>query len=383
MSIPMILASCNDEVVLDENENQVNEKIQSLKFAQIVNDIKEVYQYIVTEKDFSDAIEILTETGKLHLLEFLIIAEPEVVTLRSGTVIQKHNEEYYFQGDIMLTQEQLAMLSDPNFCLEPAVLNKENSNESILAYMAEKYPDIDFPDFDTMEKVIEEYNRNSGKKDNCVSTRGAGLIGVPYMNYVWATDCPYVINSSFSTTERQFIQNAINTWNSNASGTGITLVPRTNQNDYIEFVHGSLNASNVGKVGGKQKITLVQNGFSAGTVMHEIGHAFGLFHEHQKENRDKHIIVHTNNIQDGMAHNFDRRATNCAQFDNFDYESIMLYDSYAWSKNGQPTLTRNDAARSTWSSQRVRLSQDDINIIPKMKKLSVAATYAWIMSGGK
>lgn len=43
MSIPMILASCNNEVVLDENENQVNEKIQSLKFAQTVNDIKEVY----------------------------------------------------------------------------------------------------------------------------------------------------------------------------------------------------------------------------------------------------------------------------------------------------------------------------------------------------
>lgn len=103
MSIPMILASCNNEVVLDEKENQVNEKIQSLKFAQTVNDIKEVYQYIVTEKDFSDAIEILTETGKLHLLELLTITEPEVVTLRSGTVIQKHNEEYYFQGDIMLT----------------------------------------------------------------------------------------------------------------------------------------------------------------------------------------------------------------------------------------------------------------------------------------
>lgn len=42
------------------------------------------------------------------------------------------------------------MLSDPNFCLEPAVLNKENSNESILAYMAEKYPDIDLPDFDAV-----------------------------------------------------------------------------------------------------------------------------------------------------------------------------------------------------------------------------------------
>lgn len=203
MSIVVTLASCSDEATLSEKEkgNQTNEKILSLRTAKTVNDIKEVYQYIVTEKDFSDAIEILTKNNKLHLLEFLTTAEPEVITLRSGMAIQKCNEEHYFQGDIILTQEQLDMLSDPDFNLQPVILDKENSDESILAYMAEKYPKIEFPDFDTMEKVIEE----NGKDKNPVSTRGAGLIGVPYMNYIWSTDCPYVINSSFSATERQFI----------------------------------------------------------------------------------------------------------------------------------------------------------------------------------
>jgi hypothetical protein len=360
----------------------VNEKIQSLKSAQTVNDIKEVYPYIITEKDFSDAIKILSENNKEHLLEMLSIGEPEVITLRSGTVVEKHNNEYYYQGDIILTQEQLDLLSDPDFQMEPAIIDRNDLDGSILAYMEEKYPNIEFPDFNTMEKAIEEYQKNNAKDENSVTTRGAGLIGVPFMNYVWSVDCPYVISSSFSATERQFIQNAINTWNANASTTGITLVQRTNQTDYVEFIYGTLNASYIGKIGGKQTITLVQKSFSAGTVMHEIGHAFGLYHEHGKENRDKHVLVHGNNIQDGMAYAFVKRSTNCAQFDTFDYGSIMLYDSYAWSKNGQATLTKNDAARTTWVAQRVRLTQDDIDIIPKMKKLSVAATYAWILSGG-
>lgn len=380
----IILTSCSDETTFNDNEKgrPINEKIQSLKNAKSAEDIRAVYEYIVTEEDFSDAIEILTENNKVHLLENLNIEEPQNITLRSGVVVERNDDnEYFYQGDIRLTQEQLDILENPDINATPFTIDKENSMESIYAYMAEKLPGVQLPDFDNIKKIVEEYENNNNNTEHSLSTRGAALIVVPCtFGGLWEVNCPYVISSSFTTTERQFIVNAINTWNSNSSVTGITLKQRTNEKDYVEFVYGTTNSSNVGRKGGRQTITLISNGFSAGTAMHEIGHAFGLLHEHSKENRDKHINVISQNILDGKAHNFTRQATNCAQFDTFDYGSVMMYSSDTFSKNGAPTLRRKD--NSTWIAQRVRLSTDDINIIPKMREWSIAATFVWIMSGG-
>ena len=65
-----------------------------------------------------------------HLLEHLTLEEFEPITLRSGLVLQTNNNEYY-DGDIRLTQEQVEMLSDPNFIVEPIIIDKNNPSGNI------------------------------------------------------------------------------------------------------------------------------------------------------------------------------------------------------------------------------------------------------------
>ena len=87
-----------------------------------------------------------------------------------------------------------------------------------------------------------------------------------------------------------------------------------------------------------------------------------MFHEQARKDRDRFININYGNIQDGKTHNFDtweRRGFNGGDLtSNFDFSSIMLYGSGAFSKNGQPTITRKDG--STYSTNRSSLSSGDV-----------------------
>ena len=67
---------------------------------------------------------------------------------------------------------------------------------------------------------------------------------------------------------REKIRQAIDVWHSQ---TQIKLVPRTNHKDYVEFIAGDGNSSYVGKIGGKQNITIDSSLGTAGNMIHEIG----------------------------------------------------------------------------------------------------------------
>lgn len=96
-----------------------------------------------------------------------------------------------------------------------------------------------------------------------------------------------------------------------------------------------------------------------GTTIHEIGHAVGLLHEQTRVDRDDHIVVNYANIESGKSSNFDKHSTTtAADHGAYDFDSIMHYDSYAFSANGQPTITKKDG--TTFASQRTSLSPGDI-----------------------
>ena len=57
-------------------------------------------------------------------------------------------------------------------------------------------------------------------------------------------------------------------------------------------------SSSVGKSGGQQNITLGPGCFRLGTVLHEMMHALGIVHEQSRPDRDDHIEVLKENIEE-------------------------------------------------------------------------------------
>jgi hypothetical protein len=77
---------------------------------------------------------------------------------------------------------------------------------------------------------------------------------------------------------------------------------------------------------------------------HEIGHAIGLLHEHQRPDRDDHIHVYSENIKDGWSDQLNKDDSGDMSLNlPYDISSIMHYDSYAFS-NGKPTILRKDGS---------------------------------------
>lgn len=57
--------------------------------------------------------------------------------------------------------------------------------------------------------------------------------------------------------------------------------------------------------------------------------------------RDNYVSIHWQNIQAGTEHNFDSYGPDMITNFGVEYDkgSIMHYDAYAFSSNGQPTIT--------------------------------------------
>lgn len=96
----------------------------------------------------------------------------------------------------------------------------------------------------------------------------------------------------------------------------------------------------------KRRMNLGQGCESYATVLHELGHAFGIGHEHQRPDRDQYLQVLKENISDpylglNTKMNFSTQAGQT--LGEYDFLSIMQYSRKAFSKNGKDTLFPGEA----------------------------------------
>lgn len=177
----------------------------------------------------------------------------------------------------------------------------------------------------------------------------------------------YAIDPDLSSQSR--VTDAIKHWSYRFS-----FVPRTTEANYIYFTDEDDGChSSIGMVGGQQKLWL-DNDCTTGNAIHELGHAIGLFHEQSRSDRDTYITVNWANIESGKSGNFNTYVeSGDAGFDHLpmDWNSVMMYDSYSFSKNGSATMTRKDG--TTWTRQRKGLSAGDVSTINRMYPSALAA----------
>jgi Astacin (Peptidase family M12A) len=165
---------------------------------------------------------------------------------------------------------------------------------------------------------------------------------------------PYVISDEFSEGQRREVLRAIDHWNDR---TIIRLRRRFNEEDFVRFVLAEdVCQATVGRVGGEQTVGCdVGDGFGTGNVIHEIGHAVGYFHEHQRPDRDQFVRINAGNIEAGKEHNFDMRLGGVV-LGPYDYGSMMHYPEDAFSDGGDTI----DPLQDVDIGQRDGLSEFDI-----------------------
>jgi hypothetical protein len=147
---------------------------------------------------------------------------------------------------------------------------------------------------------------------------------------------PYTMSPNLTSVDRTRILAGIAQWE---QLTNLRFVARDSQSDYVEFRIGQFFCSSpVGRQGGKQSVTL-EPGFGVDTLIHELGHALGLQHEHQRPDRDSFVTVDEDKIQPGQGHNFDKLSpADVVVGPTYDLRSIMHYRASTFGAGGQSPL---------------------------------------------
>lgn len=173
----------------------------------------------------------------------------------------------------------------------------------------------------------------------------------------------YTVAGNMGSINANKITSAVNEYNSK---TNTQWIPRTNQTNYVEFIFGSSSGSDgwahIGYQGGRQTISLDQY-ISVASVIHEMGHTVGLYHEHSRKDRDQYISIQWNNIQSGQAYNFNMYNSG-TDIGPFNINSVMMYWPNSYSKNGLPTIKRANNTNFTYN--RTGFTTGDINTINTM-----------------
>lgn len=202
-----------------------------------------------------------------------------------------------------------------------------------------------------------------------MATRGVALNGLAGR---WPHgEVPYVLDASLSSSTRRAIEEAVAVWNASGSITLSAISAASAPRDHVVFQTGPGCASWVGRQGGAQEIWIGEH-CTSGSVMHEIGHALGLEHEHTRADRDQHIRIVWDSIVLEKRHNFATAPPDSRLLGAYDIGSIMHYGPANFSLDGEVTIVPLAPIAGVRMGQRRTPSDGDIAAVSRLYATDLA-----------
>jgi len=185
---------------------------------------------------------------------------------------------------------------------------------------------------------------------------------------------PYVIDSDVYDMARAAIATAVTKFSQ------VTCIDFTQARDtsehYVRFINGAGCYSYIGRVAGMdyQPISLGRGCGYVGTALHEMMHAIGFLHEHNRPDRDEHItVIWENLVNQAYRHNFRKQsASRVIVSEPYDIGSILHFGPTSFAKRGTNTITLKDG--TSFKPNRIDLSPSDIRKINKYYNCTTAPT---------
>ncbi|XP_042369397.1 high choriolytic enzyme 2-like, partial [Plectropomus leopardus] len=146
---------------------------------------------------------------------------------------------------------------------------------------------------------------------------------------------PYRISNQYSRRERNTIIDGLRSF---AERTCIRFTPLDRQQDFLDIQSLSGCFSFIGRRGNGQPLSLSRRGcVFRSVIQHEVLHALGFNHEQTRSDRDEHVRILLENVRDGFQSSFTKINTRNLGTP-YDYNSVMHYPRFAFSKNGEATI---------------------------------------------
>jgi len=159
---------------------------------------------------------------------------------------------------------------------------------------------------------------------------------------------------------------------------------RPTEGDFLRFIHKDGCWSWIGNEGygpEGQEISIGEGCDSLSTVVHEVGHALGFNHEQNRFDRDAHVVIIEDNVEDANLNNFVINNVDGSMGTPYDLYSTMHYGLTFFSKNGERTLVPKDILGLHYMGKNEKgLSTYDKTLASKMYKCH-SESVGWLEAG--